>query len=337
MDKRATIYEVADQAGVSTATVSRVLNDSPNVSDKTKKKVLEVIDELDFSPQLTAQKLATSKPLLLAVVVPSFTTPYYNEVLKGIKDEIGSIDLDMILYNTGSQNREERLERFFNRGMADAFIILSINIEEKIHRQLQATKTPVVLINTTHTAYNYYDINEYRGGQLAGRHLAQQGFDTIGMISSYRDTPHSSERKRGFIDALEQEGITINEDYFVKGESTKHLGFTEESGFEAVQKFEELGSFPEAIFCMSDTQAIGAIYALSKLGMQVPDDIAVMGYDNIKLSKYLDLTTVDQKMHTLGVDATRRLATLLEHYDEPLHKTTIDPILVDRGSTHGKN
>jgi LacI family transcriptional regulator len=118
MDKRATIYEVSDQAGVSTATVSRVLNDSPNVSDKTKEKVLEVIDELNFSPQLTAQKLATRKPLLLAVVVPTFTTPYFNEVLKGIKDEIGNIDLDMIMYNTGSQNREERLERFFKRGMA---------------------------------------------------------------------------------------------------------------------------------------------------------------------------------------------------------------------------
>jgi LacI family transcriptional regulator len=220
--------------------------------------------------------------------------------------------------------------------MADAFIILSINIEEKVHQQLQATKTPVVLIDTTHNSYNYYSINDYRGGQLAGRHLVQQGFKEIGMISTYRDTLNTSERKRGFIDVLEQEGITINEDYFVKGKSIKHRGFTEESGFEAVQKFEECGQFPEAVFCMSDTQAIGTIYALSKLGMRVPDDIAVMGYDNIKLSKYLDLTTVDQKMYTLGVEATRRLARLLENFDQPLHKTTIDPILIERGSTNRK-
>ncbi|HYW34400.1 MAG TPA: LacI family DNA-binding transcriptional regulator [Balneolaceae bacterium] len=336
-NKKATIYEVAKQADVSTATVSRVLNDSPNVADKTKEKILEVIDELGFSPQLTAQKLAAGKVQTLAVVVPSFTTPYFNEVLKGIKDKLTGTELEMILYNTGSQHKEERMERFFDRGMADAVIILSINLRDKVHRQLQATKTPTVLLNTTHPDYSYFELNDYHGGFLVGEHLAGQGFKSIGMISTALESKTTNERRRGFIDALEKYDVPVNEDYFVKGDSTKHDGFTEEVGFEAIHKMLNHGNFPEAIFCMNDTQAVGAIYALSQVGMNVPEDIAIMGYDNIKMSKYLDLTTIDQKMYSIGTGAIDCLTDMINHPErDTLHQKKFDPILVERGSTTRK-
>lgn len=332
-NKKATIYEVAKEVGVSTATVSRVLNDSPNVSDDTKKKILKVIKELNFRPQVTARKLAGGKPQMLAVVVPSFTTPFYNEVLKGIKDEIRDVDLDIMMYNTGSRNREKGMQRFFDRGMADAFLIISIDINEEVHRQLQATQIPVVLVNSTHPAYNYYGVDDYKGGYIAGEHLARQGFRSIGMISSALETEASTDRKQGFMDALHEHDLEVADEFFVKGDTKKHAGFTEESGFEAISKLEKLGRFPEAIFCSNDTQAIGAIYALSKLGMEVPDDIAVMGYDNIKLSKYLDLTTVDQKMYTIGVQAIRRLTEIIERPVDKPYQTVVSPVLVERGTT----
>lgn len=332
-NKKATIYEVAKQVGVSTATVSRVLNDSPNVSDQTKKKILEVIEELNFRPQVTARKLAGGKPQMLAVVVPSFTTPYYNEVLKGIKDEIRNIDLDIMMYNTGSRNREKGMKRFFDRGMADAFLIISIDIEDEVHEQLQATQTPVVLVNSTHPEYDYYGVNDYRGGYVAGEHLARQGFTSIGMILPALETEASLERKRGFMDALREHGVKADDEFVVQGDTKKHAGFTEESGFEAISKLDKLGRFPEAIFCSNDTQAVGATYALSKLGMEVPGDIAVMGYDNIKFSKYLDLTTVDQKMYSIGVQALRRMTEIIERPDEKPCQTIVNPILVERGST----
>ena len=102
--KKITIYQVAQRAGVAISTVSRVLNNSPNVSQSTKDKVNEAIKDLNFRPQVSARNLASRKPQMLAIAVPSFTTPYYTEVLKGVKDEIGDLDLDIVIYNTGSKN-----------------------------------------------------------------------------------------------------------------------------------------------------------------------------------------------------------------------------------------
>jgi LacI family transcriptional regulator len=332
--KKATIYEVAKRADVSTATVSRVLNDSPLVSDKTRDKVYEVIDELGFSPQLTAQKLAGGSPQTLAVMVPSFTTPYFNEVLKGIKDKVQNTDLDFILYNTGSDKKEERMERFIERGMADAVIVLSIRVNPAVHQHLEASNTPVVLINTTHPDYSYYESNDYLGGFLAGKHFAEQGFETVGVISASIESTVTTNLKHGFTDALKKYQIPVKDELFVKGETKKHNGFTEEAGYEAVQKYAENESFPEAVFCLDDTLALGAMYALSELGKRIPEDIAIMGYDNIKMSKYIDLTTVDQQMYSIGAGAIELLLELINRPERrPIQQKKVDPVLIERGST----
>jgi len=333
MKKKATIREVAKHVGVSIATVSRVLNKSPHVSEKTKRKVLDGMAEMNYTPQLTARKLASDKHQMLAVVVPSFTTPYFNEVLKGIKDEIAETDLDMMIYNTGSENPEREMKRFFDRGMADAVIILSIDMPEKVHKQLQATQTPAVLVNTSHQEYDYFYVNDYHGGYIAGEHFAEQGFREVGIITATTNSTASKERQRGFVKALSENEIKIEPSFIVKGESLKHGGFSEEAGFEAIQKFTEKARFPEAIFCLNDTLAIGAKYALSQLQKKVPEDVAVMGYDNIKLSKYHDLTTIDQNMSAIGGKAIKRLSELVNADETTLHQENIEPDLVERGST----
>ena len=333
MNKKVTIYEVARRAGVAISTVSRVLNGSQNVSEDTKVKVNDVIKELNFRPQVNARKLASKEPQMLAIAVPSFTTPFFNEVLKGVKDEISKMDLDIILYNTGSKNPEEAVHNFFDRGTADALILLSIDVTDKIHEVLQATQTPVVLVNSAHESYNYFMLNDYKGGYMSGEHLVKNGFQNIGMISTVTKNKSSSERERGFIDALKNYKMNVDESLFITGDSEKHGGFTEEAGFEAINKYAEMGKFPDAIFCANDTQALGAIHAINKLGMSVPKDIALMGYDNIKFSKYMDLTTVNQKMYSTGVKATSRLAEIIRNPDQDLVQTTIDPELIERGST----
>ena len=337
MTKKATIREVASRVGVSVATVSRVLNESPHVSDDTKKKVLKAMEELNYAPQITARKLASGKVQMMAVVVPSFTTPYFNEVLKGIKDEIAKTDLDLVMYNTGSRNPEAGMKQFFDRGMADAVIILSIGVPDKVHKKLQATNTKTVLVNSSRKEYNYFQVNDYHGGYLAGEHLAKQGFEEIGIISAATDPVPAVDRRRGFLDALREYDLNVSDEFFVKGETKKHGGFSEEAGFEAIEKFEKNNRFPEAIFCLNDSMAIGAIYALSRLGKKVPEDIAIMGYDNIKLSKYHELTTVDQKMYDIGTQAIKRLMELIHGTDETLQQKTIDPVLVERGSTVKKD
>lgn len=333
MNKKVTIYEVAKSAGVAISTVSRVLNDSPNVSEETKLKVQKAINELNFRPQVSARKLASKEPQMLAIAVPSFTTPFYNEVLKGVKDEIRKMDLDIILYNTGSKDPEEAVINFFDRGTADALILLSIDVSETIDRHLKTTHVPIVLVNSYHPDYNYYIMDDYKGGYMAGEHLVKQGFERIGMISTPIKTRTSTERERGLIDALKNYKMPIDRSLFVTGDTTKHAGYTEETGFEAIYKYDKMGKFPDALFCSNDTQALGALHALSKLGMKVPDDIGIMGYDNIKLSRYLDLTTVDQQMHKTGAQATAQLARIIKNKDVDLVQETISPILVERGST----
>lgn len=337
MTKKATIREVASRVGVSVATVSRVLNESPHVSDDTKKKVLKAMEELNYAPQITARKLASGKVQMLAVVVPSFTTPYFNEVLKGIKDEITKTDLDLVMYNTGSRNPEAGMKQFFDRGMADAVIILSIGIPDKVHKKLQATSTKTVLVNSSRKEYDYFQVNDYRGGYVAGEHLAKQGFKEIGIISAATDPVPAVDRRRGFLDALREYDLSVSDEFSVKGETRKHGGFSEEAGFEAIEKFKKKNRFPEAIFCLNDSMAIGAIYALSRLGKKVPEDIAIMGYDNIKLSKYHDLTTVDQKMYDIGTRAIKRLMELIHGTNKKLQQETIEPVLIERGSTVKKD
>lgn len=336
MNKKVTIYEVAKRAEVAISTVSRVLNGSENVLKVTKEKVEKAIEDLNFRPQVNARKLASKEPQMLAIAVPSFTTPYFNEVLKGVKDEIKKMDLDIIMYNTGSKEPEEAVQNFFDRGTADAVILLSIDVSDKVHKLIQATRTPAVLVNASHPSYDYFMLNDYKGGYLAGEHLVKQGFEKLGMITSVVESRASLQRIQGFKDALKNYKMKIDKSLFKSGDSTKHGGFTEESGFEAIYKFDKQGKFPDAIFCSNDTQAVGAIYALSKLGMKVPDDVAIMGYDNIKLSKYLELTTIDQKMYTIGVQATKRLAEIIKKPGDELYQTTINPVLVTRGSTENK-
>lgn len=331
--KKITIYQVAQRAGVAISTVSRVLNNSPNVSQSTKDKVNEAIKVLNFRPQVSARKLASRKPQMLAIAVPSFTTPYYTEVLKGVKDEIGDLDLDIVIYNTGSKNPEEGVENFFSRGTADTVITISIDITDKVHHLLQSSDIPIVLVGSNHPMYNYFDLNNQKGGFLAGEHLVKQGFKTMGMILPVTNSKTSLLRYNGFIDALKEFKMPIEEKFFVRGESKKHAGFTEEAGFEAIYEFDRLGEFPEAIFCSNDTQAIGAFHAITKLGMKIPDDVALMGYDNIKFTKYLDLTTVDQKMYSVGVEATKRLAQIIRNKDDHKIQKTVDPVLITRGST----
>ena len=332
-NKKITIYQVASRAGVAISTVSRVINNSPNVSQKTKDKVNEAIKTLNFRPQVSARKLASREPQMLAIAVPSFTTPYYTEVLKGVKDEIKEMDLDIVIYNTGSKNPTEGVENFFDRGTADAVITISIEITENVHHLLQSSEIPIILIGSSHPEYNYFELNNRKGGFLAGEHLIKQGYQRLGMIKPVAKTKSSTEREIGFREALKEFKMPVIEKFFVTGQSEKHAGYTEEAGFEAIYEYDKLGDFPDAIFCSNDTQAIGAYHALSKLGMKIPEDIGIMGYDNIKFTKYLDLTTIDQKMYSVGVKGTKRLAEIIKRNPTDKIQEIIDPVLIARNST----
>lgn len=333
MPKKLTIYDVAKKANVAISTVSRVLNDSPYVSEETKSKVDMAIKELDFRPQFNARKLARSEPQIIAVAVPTFTTPFFNEVLKGVKDELMDVDLDFIIYNTGSADPEENFKNFLDRGVPDALLIFSINITEEIHSRIQSMNVPVVLVGSNHDEYNFIYWDNYQGGTLAARHLLDKGYKDFGIIRSHSKSQITDEREKGFRDTLTEAGITVPEEKLVTGITKKHAGFSEEAGYEAIKILKDRDSMPEALFCTNDAQAIGAMHALDELGMRVPEDIAIMGYDNIKVSRYLGLTTVDQQMYDVGIKAIKTLRALIKDMEQPSKHVVIPPTIVERKST----
>jgi LacI family transcriptional regulator len=333
MAKKNTIYDVAKRAGVAISTVSRVLNQSPYVSDSTKQRVEKAISELDFYPQVNARKLARKEAQIISVAVPTFTTPFFNEVLKGVKDEIKNTDLDFIIYNTGSENPEANFTGFIEKGIPDAVIIFSIEITDTIHKRLKDLPIPVILVGSDHPSYDRIYWDNYKGGFIAGEHLVKQGYTKIGMIRPHSTSIISDQRERGFRDALREYGVPMDEDYLVSGITRKHAGFSEEAGSEAINILLSRKKLPQALFCSNDAQAIGAIHALHERGMRVPEDIAVMGYDNIKISKYLNLTTIDQKMYEVGKAAIKRLTARIKNMDLEISNTLIQPELVVRKST----
>jgi LacI family transcriptional regulator len=334
MAKKVTIYDVANRANVAISTVSRVLNDSPYVSDKTKKKVKAAIEELEFYPQVNARKLASKEPQMIAMAVPTFTTPFFNEVLKGVKDEITNIDLDLIIFNTGSSDSKENFKKFLDRGTPDALIIFSIEIDDEIDRRLSHLNVPIILIDTKHPNYDYYWWDNYKGGYLAGEHLAAQGFQKIGLIRAHTRANKYVQREQGFRDALNKNKIPLQEEYVASGITRKHAGFSEEAGYEALYIMHNRDSMPDAIFCMNDMQALGALHALSELNLSVPEDVALIGYDNVKIAKYLSLTTLDQKMIEIGKQATKRLAKSIYEDLEDHEQVTVEPELIERKSTY---
>jgi len=337
MGKKITIYDVAKDAGVAISTVSRVLNESPYVSEDTKAKVKQAIAKLDFHPQVNARMLAKRQPQIIAVAVPTFTTPFFNEVLKGVKDEISKLDLDFIIYNTGSDDPEENFRRFIDRGIPDGLVIFSIDVTEEIDKRLKDYDIPIILVGANHPNYDYFYWDNYKGGFMAGEHLAKNGFKKIGMIRSHTKSRISDQRENGFRAALEKHDITLEDKYMVSGITRKHAGFSEEAGFEAIKILSDRDAIPDALFCSNDTQAIGAIHALKQMGKSVPDDIAIMGYDNIKIARYLDITSIDQAMYDVGTRAIQRLAERYKNKDIPIKQTVIEPVLIERNSTKNKS
>lgn len=315
------------------STVSRVLNDSPYVSEETKTKVQAAIDKLDFHPQVSARMLAKRQPQIIAVAVPTFTTPFFNEVLKGVKDEISKLDLDFIIYNTGSEDPEENFKRFVDRGIPDGLIVFSIDITEKVHKRLQDYDIPVILVGSNHPGYDFFYWDNYKGGYIAGKHLVENGYRKIGFIRSHTKSGISDERERGFRDSLAEAGVKLTDDMLVSGITRKHAGFSEEAGYEAIKILKERNAIPEALFCSNDAQAIGAIHALNELGLSVPEDVAILGYDNIKISKYLNLSTIDQAMYDVGIRAIQRLSERYKDKNIKLKQTIIEPELIARKST----
>ncbi len=336
---RVTIYDVADRAGVAISTVSRVLNGSAEVSEATRTRVQQAIEALRFQPQRTARSLAQQSTTSIAVAMPSATSSFYVEVLKGVKDALRDRDIDLLLCNLGSQHPYATLERFLDRGAVDGLLLVSLPVEGETGERLARINAPVVLVGTRlgqSTDAPGFDTlwwDDASGARRATEHLIGLGHRRIGLISAHAWSYNSSPRLEGYRDALTAAGLPYDPALVVSGQAIKHAGYSEEAGAEAMQQLLALPEPPTAVFAASDVQAFGAWAFARDAGLRIPRDVSIVGYDNLKVSRFLGLTTVDQQMKAVGHRATARLLDRMSTPSMPALFDEIDVPLVVRDST----
>jgi DNA-binding LacI/PurR family transcriptional regulator len=311
-----TIRDVAQKAGVGLATVSRVLNNSPLVSEATRQRVLDTIRELNFVPNPTARRLSLGKTQSIAVIVPFFTRPSFVERLRGVENTLAESEYDLIIYNVETSERRGTYFRSVpRRERADGVLIISLSPREEDLPYLVNSPVPVVLVDANHPSLAMLSrvvVDDIAGGRQAVQHLIDLGHRRIGYICDPFETPFnftaSYDRYQGYLQALKAAKIPFCQEYHRWGEHGR---------YEARRLGCEMLALPErptAIFAASDTQAMGVLEAAQDLNLRVPEDLSVIGYDDIEVAEYLGLTTMRQLLFESG---RRGVELLLDRLENP--------------------
>lgn len=315
-----TIKDVAKIAGVDPSTVSRVIADSPRISQKTKEKVSKVMEELDFYPNAIARSLANRSTKTIGVMMPLsseqvFVNPFFTEVMKGIAASAINRGYDILFTTGGSDDEEyEAAKRIVNEKRIDGLILLTSRRQDKTINDLIKKKLPFVVVGKPSKLenINWVDNDNQEACYKATEHLIKQGHNNIGFIGGEFSYVFMCERFKGYKQALDANGIKFNRDFLSIGE------FLEEGGYGAMKKLFELKKVPTAIVAADDLMAFGAIRAIKEKGLSIPEDIAIVGFNDTPLANYIDppLTSVEIFVHELGYNASEILINHLEHPDD---------------------
>ncbi len=306
-----TIYDIAAQADVSIATVSRVFNGSPRVSEATRARVEGVAEALGYRPHALAQGLARKSTGVVSAVIPVLTNDFYMEVLRGLQAAVCARGLDLLIYSALTPEEvDTQLGRALQRGRADGVLLLSTPVDDVRARQLQESRQAVVLVDAAHPAFDSFTVANDEGGYLATRHLLEAGYERVAHLSVSPEPPPATARREGYERALREAGRLPE----VYASAHRPYGFSEEAGYEVMHGLIRTGSFPDALFVASDLQAIGVLTALQDAGLSAPADLAVVGFDDVRMAAFARLSTVRQPMYAMGYAAAERL---LDRLDAP--------------------
>ncbi|MBP6016890.1 MAG: LacI family DNA-binding transcriptional regulator [Candidatus Promineofilum sp.] len=329
-----TIRDVAREAGVGIGTVSRVLNDSPMVSEETRHKVKTAITALDYSPSSVARRLSRGRSMAVAVIAPFFTRRSYVERLQGIEHVLSAGGYDLILYNVETVGRRDECLRALPRGeRLDGFLILSLAPQDAEVERLLELEAPTVLIDAYHPDLPTVTIDDRVGARIAVQHLINLGHKRIAYVGEYLDdNPFNFrpvvDRFRGYREALADAGIPFDPRYHCQG----FYGWSEARRMthELIQQ----PNPPTAIFAYSDTMAFGVLEAAQEAALAVPDELSVVGFDDVEIAQYFRLTTIHQPLYESGA---RGAGLLLENMDSdfsrPAEHIVLPTELVARQTT----
>ncbi len=306
-----TIYDVAREAGVSMATVSRVVNNNPNVKPQTRKKVFEAIERLGYRPNAVARGLASKKTTTVGVVIPDISNTLFAEVARGIEDIATMYHYNIILCNADKKKEKEiRVINALLEKQVDGLLFMGGTVTEEHRDAFRTAHVPIVLCATTDNANALPEVDiDHEGAAFdAVNALIAKGHRSIGMISGTLEDPANGyARYQGYRRALEQAGIPFREDFVRIG------NYRYESGMEAMDYFLKLADKPTAIFSGNDEMAIGAIHRIQDEGLRVPDDFSIISVDNSRMASMVRplLSTAAQPMYDIGAVSMRLLTKLM--------------------------
>lgn len=298
--KKPTIYDVAEISGVSISTISRVLNSPEKVNSKTLKRVMWAIDQLGFVPKAEAHARAMRGTNRIGVLTPFFTAPSFVQRLRGVAAALSHTKHELVIYTVDSV---EHLRAYIASipllQNLDGLIIMSLPIEDKDARRLRDNGIEAVLIESRHALLNCICIDDARGGALAAKRLIAKGHRRIGFLGDiepperYAIRPVKA-RLAGFRGALEAAGLSLPRSFVVRAP------YSPDGTQEAARALLDLPRPPTAIFATSDIQAVSVMKAARQLHLRIPEDLAVLGFDDIDLADYMDLTTIRQNLDESG-------------------------------------
>ena len=336
----ATLDEVARAAGVSRATVSRVVNGSPKVSPDLRRTVERAIDRLGYVPNRAARSLVTRRSESIAVVITEpatrlFSDPFFPRVIRGVSTALAARDLQLVLLMPDDPIEEQRSIRYLTGGHVDGVILVSLHGDDPLPQELAARRIPFVVVGRPPRGaeVDHVDADNRDGARLATQHLLDGGRRRIATIAGPADMVAGIDRLAGYRDALTEAGLDIEPDLIATAD------FTHEGGAAAMERLLRARPDLDALFCASDLMAAAAIGVLQGSGRQVPEDVAVVGYDDspIALTTRPPLTSIRQPVEEMGRELVHLLGESMERRDRVPRRVILTTELIRRASSGGRS
>lgn len=331
-DSTRTLEDIARIAGVSPMTVSRVLNGKTGVSEATRQKVMEVVNQMGYVPNMNARALAGNHNKVLGMLVPDFSTQYISELARGAGQAAINAGYELMLY-TNSHHPQTSFTHItvLTRGLLDGLLVVLPEVPDAQLEALHELGLKMVVIDHRHDIPFLPSVgsDNYRGTRLMMDHLLELGHERIGFITGRLDTKSSLERLQGYKEGLRLHGLMVDDRLIKVG------NFLQPNGVVAARELMALPDPPTAIFASNDVMAIGVMDTIRDLGLRIPEDVSVAGFDDIPMASHLhpSLTTVRQPLFEMGSAATKLLVSLLMGIDVPASRIELSNERVVRMST----
>ncbi|KIL52873.1 LacI family DNA-binding transcriptional regulator [Jeotgalibacillus campisalis] len=324
-----TIKDVAKKAGVAVSTASLAINHSSRVSKETAKKVLDAAAELHYQKNGWARDLKMKKTQIIGVVLHDLSGSFYAPIIKGIEETLHSYGYGLIACSTAGENLGTA-ERFLRERRVDGVIVFSADIKNETLFDVCRAHFPLVVLDREISHANLYSVtvDNLQGGVLAAEHLINHGHTSIGYISGPSNNWDSQLRSKGFTECLSQNGLSVPSKWHIKGD------YSQRGGYQAARLLLQQEQLPSGLFVSNDQMAIGVLEAFAEAGVSVPDQVSLIGFDDIELARYIrpSLTTVKQPKYEMGATAAHQIIQHLQGSPSKEH-TMLTTEVIQRQST----